>query len=298
MDAVLPMPGTYVIAVSGGVDSMALLHHLHSTNPGEWKLVVAHLDHGIRDDSVEDRRLVQAAARQYGLPFVYHEAQLGAGASEAAARKARYDFLRSVQRSSGARAIVTAHHQDDFLETAILNLLRGSGRKGLTALSSRHDTVRPVLHVPKEALIAYANDQGLVWREDQTNADETYLRNYIRSRIVPRIHADARAQLLDHLHDLAKVNQEIDSVIFGHLHQQSTGGALDRRWFNHLPHEVAREVMASWLRAHGVRNFDSGTIERLVVAAKISVAGKRFPVVGDVYLEVGNTILALVTIER
>lgn len=292
------MPGTYVIAVSGGVDSMALLHHLHSTNPGEWKLVVAHLDHGIRDDSVEDRRLVQAAARQYGLPFVYHEAQLGAGASEATARKARYDFLRSVQRSSGARAIVTAHHQDDFLETAILNLLRGSGRKGLTALSSRHDTVRPVLHVPKEALIAYANDQGLVWREDQTNADETYLRNYIRSRIVPRIHADARAQLLDHLHDLAKVNQEIDSVIFGHLHQQSTGGALDRRWFNHLPHEVAREVMASWLRAHGVRNFDSGTIERLVVAAKISVAGKRFPVVGDVYLEVGNTILALVTIER
>lgn len=298
MDAALPMPGTYVIAVSGGVDSMALLHNLHTNNPGEWKLIVAHLDHGIREDSFEDRRVVQTAAAHYGLPFVYHEAHLGPGASEAAAREARYDFLRNVQRSSGARAIVTAHHQDDFLETAILNLMRGSGRKGLTALASRHDTVRPLLHVPKEALVAYAKDQGLRWREDITNVDETYLRNYIRARITPRLDTKARRQLLDHLHDLTNLNQDIDSLIFGHLHQQSIGGTIDRRWFNHLPHQVAREVLAGWLRAHGVRGFDSGTIERLVVAAKVSQPERRYPVTGGVYLRVSADLLALEVAER
>src|SRR4051794_19867846 len=125
MDVVLPKPGSYVVAVSGGVDSMALLHYLQ-TRPG-IKLTVAHFDHGIRDDSPEDRKLAQEVAKSYKLPFVYHEGRLGGEASEATARAARYDFLNKVRRSSQAQAIITAHHQDDLLETAILNMLRGTG---------------------------------------------------------------------------------------------------------------------------------------------------------------------------
>src|SRR5665213_799396 len=133
------VPGKYVVAVSGGVDSISLLHILQA-QPGV-RLIVAHFDHGIREDSVEDRRLVQNVAREYRLPFVYDAGNLGVDTSEAAARQARYRFLRRVQQASGARAIVTAHHQDDLLETAILNLLRGTGRKGLTALSNRSDMI-------------------------------------------------------------------------------------------------------------------------------------------------------------
>ncbi|HXR49459.1 MAG TPA: tRNA lysidine(34) synthetase TilS [Verrucomicrobiae bacterium] len=301
MDIVLPKPGTYIVAVSGGVDSMALLHMLYSeavSNSRPWKLIVAHLDHGIREDSAEDRRLVQAAAGRYGLPFVYHKSHLGAGTSEAEARKARYEFLHKVRGASGARAIITAHHQDDVLETAIINLLRSSGRKGLTSLKSHHDIERPLLQVPKRELIAYAKDQGLVWHEDSTNQNLDYLRNYIRHRLLPKFDKTARDKLHAIIAAQHQTNNELDTLLVNQLHLQSVGGRLDRIWFNHLPHAVAREVMAEWLRAHGVRNFDRKTLERLVVAAKVSPKGSRYNVLQDRFMQVNSSDLALVRAER
>src|SRR5689334_6585659 len=118
-----PKPGHYVVAVSGGVDSMALLHMLNSRP--DLKLTVAHFDHGIRDDSAQDLLLVEKVAKSYGRPFVFKAGRLGPDASEAGARTARYRFLRQVLRDCGAKAIITGHHQDDLLETAILNMLRG-----------------------------------------------------------------------------------------------------------------------------------------------------------------------------
>ncbi len=296
MDVVLPTPGKYVLAVSGGVDSMVLLDMLRH-QPG-LILTVAHLDHGIRGDSAEDRQLVQQAARRHGLPFVYHEEKLGAGASEAAARTARYAFLRRVQRASGARAIITAHHQDDVLETAILNLMRGSGRKGLTSLGSRHDIERPLLHIPKKDLIAYARDQGLVWREDSTNHNLEYQRNYVRQRLLPRFDEAARTQLLELISDLRTINYELDALLATQLHLQTIGGTLDRQWFNQLPHGVARETMAAWLRAHAAGGFDSRLLERLVVAAKVAAPGKVFDVFQGVKLHIESQYLALQVPER
>src|SRR5665213_3388961 len=215
MDVILPKPGCYVVAVSGGVDSMAMLHMLQEQSRQEsgWKLVVAHLDHGIRMDSADDRRLVQSTARKYGLPFVYHEGRLGAGAGEAEARAARYDFLRGAQTASGARAIITAHHQDDLLETAIINILRGSGRKGLTALSDRPGLARPLLRVPKSELVAYAQANGLQWLEDSTNQNEAYLRNYVRRRLLPRFQDSDRARLRQIITDLSHTNYELDNLL-------------------------------------------------------------------------------------
>src|SRR5688572_27728765 len=127
-------PGKYIVAVSGGVDSMVLLHLLSQHSQSE--LIVAHFDHGIRPDSAEDRKLVEKTAKKYGLEFVYREGELGPGASEAEAREARYGFLQIIKVKHNAKAIVTAHHQDDMLETAIINMLRGTGRKGLSSLVS------------------------------------------------------------------------------------------------------------------------------------------------------------------
>jgi tRNA(Ile)-lysidine synthetase-like protein len=300
MELVLPTPASYVVAVSGGVDSMALLDILSEKARSEngWKLVVAHLDHGIRDDSAEDLRLVESVARGHGLPFVSHSVGLGAGASEAVARQARYDFLNSVVAAAGASGVITAHHQDDVLETAIINILRGSGRKGLTSLSSRHDVVRPLLHVPKSELVDYAEARGLTWHEDSTNQDDAYLRNYVRLRLIPRIDGDARMALLGHISDLREANHEIDTLLVNQLHFQSVTGRLDRSWFIQLPHSVAREVMASWLRANSIRNFDSKTIERLVVAAKVSYADKVYPVLSGINMRVNADSLALDRAER
>src|SRR5690606_14980454 len=93
-------PGHYIVAVSGGVDSMALMHMLaakHAEKDNGLRFTVAHFDHGIRAESSADRQLVQQTAATYRLPFVYDRAELGTGASEAAARRARYEFLRKVQ---------------------------------------------------------------------------------------------------------------------------------------------------------------------------------------------------------
>ncbi|HEX7633186.1 MAG TPA: tRNA lysidine(34) synthetase TilS [Candidatus Saccharimonadales bacterium] len=298
MDVELPTPGVYVVAVSGGVDSVALLNMLHYASGSPYRLVVAHLDHGIRSDSAEDRKLVQATARHLGLPFVFHESRLGAEASEATARQARYDFLRAVRESSGARAVITAHHQDDVLETAIINILRGSGRKGLTALSSRHDIVRPLLKVPKQQLIAYAKNQGLVWREDSTNSNEQYLRNYVRRRIMPRLGEADRQQFLQIISGLHHTNRELDTLLVKYLHFQSVGGILDRREFNGLPHQVAREIMAAWLRANSVKTIDSKMLERLVVAAKTAQSGSLIDIAKGLSMHVKNDTLALQSTER
>jgi tRNA(Ile)-lysidine synthase len=296
MDIMFPKSGKYVVAVSGGVDSMALLDLLHSK--GDYKLIVAHLDHGIREESAEDRRHVMAAASERGLPFVYHEVRLGPGASEAKARKARYEFLEQARSAAGARGIITAHHQDDVLETVILNLLRGTGRRGMSSLASRHTVIRPLLHVPKSDLIGHAKDRGITWREDSTNSDETYQRNYVRHRLLPKLNPEERAGLLKLVEQMHGINHELDHLLANQLHLQTEARQLDRTWFSHLPHPLAREVMAAWLRAHGIAGFDRPALERLVVAGKTLRKGRETNVSQGVRMVVTSERLALERHER
>lgn len=269
-------PGTYVVAVSGGVDSMVLLDILRQQP--RVKIIVAHFDHGIRNDSAQDRKLVQQIAKKHGLPFVYHEAKLGNNTSEDKAREARYAFLRSVQKTSGAKAIVTAHHEDDLLETAIMNLLRGSGRRGLTSLRSTDGIVRPLLEHSKERIYDHAHSYKIAWREDSTNTDTNFRRNYIRANILPKLTPGQRAQLLILIQDLANINDELDDLIASFLHQQPARNALDKKWFIGLPHNVAKEVLYAWLRHRGAKNINKKTIERLVAGIKTGKTGQLLDV--------------------
>ncbi len=115
MEISISTPGKYVLAVSGGVDSMTLLHLLSKKPVVE--LVVAHFDHGIRPDSTEDERLVAETAQEYNLPLEVGHGKLDAGASEKNAREARYQFLESVAKKHTAKGVITAHHQDDLIGT-------------------------------------------------------------------------------------------------------------------------------------------------------------------------------------
>jgi tRNA(Ile)-lysidine synthase len=281
-------PGKYIVAVSGGVDSMALLNML--SNVSGVQLVVGHFDHGIREDSAEDAALVRQAADTYNLPFELGEGKLGKGASEADARKARYEFLQSVREKHQAQAIIMAHHQDDVLETAIINLLRGTGRKGLTALGNRTGIIRPLLHVPKTEIKKYADEHHIVWREDSTNTSDRYTRNYIRHNIMPRFSAEHKAQLLDIILKSHDTNEALDGAINELLQQPET---LDRHMFIMLPHAASREVMAAWLRAHNVREFDRAAIERLVTAGKTGRPGSSQNVYGPHMLVIDKHKLAL-----
>ena len=289
-------PGKYVVAVSGGVDSVVLLDLLVK-QPG-LQLVVAHFDHGMRVESGEDRQFVQALAKKYELPFAYAEGQLGTGTSEAVAREARYKFLRKVMRDTKSRGIITAHHEDDLLETAVINLLRGTGPKGLSSLKDTDDIFRPLLSIPKKEIITYAKQKKLEWHEDATNADTLYLRNYIRHKLLPRFDAVARNRFRTLIDSAHATNTAIDSLISGQLDIQSSHDILDRRWLIMLPHAVAKEVIATWLRLHGVREFDKKTIERIVVGGKTYVAGKSIDVNAALVIKVSKDGLALVSRER
>jgi len=224
----------FIVAVSGGVDSVVLLDmlansklkisnnksqisnstqkpiskidqdidsHLRGNDDGV-EFVVAHFDHGIRDDSGEDAKFVEGLAKKYGLQFELGHGKLGVDASEADAREMRYNFLRQCCRKYKALAIVTAHHQDDLIETAAINLLRGTGWRGLAPMTQAPNSksqiannyqlpitnylvLRPLLSTNKQELVNYANEHQLAWREDSTNKNKDYLRNYVRLTLLP-----------------------------------------------------------------------------------------------------------------
>jgi tRNA(Ile)-lysidine synthase len=278
-------PERYVVAVSGGVDSVALLDLL-ARMPG-MDLAVAHFDHGIRADSAEDALFVATLAKKFDLPFFTERVALGSDASEATARKARYDFLFRVREQQSAAAIITAHHQDDLLETAIHNLIRGTGRRGLTSLRSTTAVQRPLLSYTKAEILAYALQQKLSWREDTTNHDQRYTRNYIRHRLLVRFDNDARQKLLSLIHGLTKLNDEIDSLLQPDLE-------LSRREFTKLPHDVAREYLAAWLRLHGLNQYDRKSLERLTVLLKTRRPGAQLDVFAGhaIYIDSDRLILS------
>jgi tRNA(Ile)-lysidine synthase len=284
-------PGRYVVAVSGGVDSVVLLDLLHKMP--DMQLVVAHYDHGIRPDSDVDRRLVGQLARTYGVPFVYDEGNLGPATSEATARKARYDFLHTVIKQINANSIVTAHHQDDVVETALLQLLRGTGRKGMSSLKSTDIIKRPLLHIPKRELQLYAIEHNLVWREDSTNKDTKYKRNYVRKHLVPKLTTEQKQQLLQIITEMRELNLKLDEEFANLLHVQPSTHEIYRRYFALLPHDIAAEFMAVWLRKSGIKGFDRKGLHRLVVAAKTFAPGQRIDVNHTYFIDVQTEYLAL-----
>lgn len=274
MDLQVSIPtGTYIVAVSGGVDSVVLLHLLTQT---ENKLVVAHFDHGIRHNSHDDADFVRNLAANYGLDYEEEQAALGPDASEDSARKARYDFLKRVTDAYHANAVITAHHQDDVIETSIINILRGTGRHGLTSLKSREGLLRPLLPFPKSELLQYANAHSLEWREDQTNTDTKYLRNKIRLEVIPKMTEPQRQQWLKLLQNAATINEKLDRELQGSLRRSLHKGrpVLNRQWFCMLPHVVAKEVLLVILRQIGAQDVDRKTIERLTVQIKTVPNGK------------------------
>lgn len=283
------------MAVSGGIDSMVLLDLL--AKQANLQLTVAHFDHGIRQDSAEDRLLVQETAHRLRLPFVYNRVELGPGTSEAAARKVRYEFLHTVRVAAKAQAIITAHHQDDMLETAVINMLRGTGRRGLSSLKSQDRILRPMLAYSKTDIKNYATAHAVTWREDSTNQDERYLRNYVRRQILQKFSDEQRQQLLVHLSTAQELNHELETLLVNQLHIQPATHQLDRQWFIKLPHSVAREVMASWLRERGL-TYNRKSLERLLVAAKTYQINKRTDVTNQYVMEVKQKHLALLRVDR
>jgi tRNA(Ile)-lysidine synthase len=190
----VPAAGDRVaVAVSGGADSLALLHALRVlAGPRRWRLAVLTVDHGLRPGSAADAAFVADHAKALGLPARLLTLAPGdlaahrAAGPEGAARAARYEALWPAADELGCRWLATGHTLDDQAETVLLQLLRGAGPDGLAGMAVRSGRLlRPLLGVRRSETRACCAAAGLPWREDPTNATDAPLRNRVRSRLLP-----------------------------------------------------------------------------------------------------------------
>ena len=152
--------------------------------------------------------------------------------------------------------------------------------------------IRPFLRVSKHEILEYARQKGIQWREDSTNKDERYLRNYVRMNILPRFNSHNRERLLGIIEQANQINIEIDELLERVIANQYGHSGLRRSWFTMLPYKVSCEVMAALLRRYRI-SFDKSMIERLVVAAKVALPGKVVDIDAAHLLKVEKAYLGL-----
>lgn len=242
--------GTYILAISGGVDSMVLLDMLLSRSHNAYQFIVAHVNHGIRTDSDHDEALVRAATEREHVRFEAIKLQLGPSASEDEARQARYQFLEAMRKKYQAAAIITAHHQDDVIETALLNLLRGTGWRGLASLRSTTRFIRPLLHVTKQQIREYAQLRNVTWREDSTNNNQMYRRNWVRHKLLPMLEA-SDADFKQSFNIILRQQTKLRAVIENEIEQlaivlQQDSG-LQLSLYKKIDEAVANELLRQYL---------------------------------------------------
>ena len=255
----------WVVAVSGGSDSVALLRVLHGTG---LDLSVAHLDHGSRgEESEADARFVAELADSLGLPFDLGHWRPGRPAHfEADARKARYAWLAEVARGRGASVVAVGHTRDDQTETILHRIVRGTGPRGLAgiprtrALKEGVTLVRPLLGVGREELRAYLGGLGQPWREDASNADLTRTRARVRHELLPGLARDFNPAVAGAIVRLGTLTRSAVAALDAHIKElaersvrPADGGglALDRPSLASLSGHLRSEVLRRAWRGVG-----------------------------------------------
>jgi tRNA(Ile)-lysidine synthase len=290
-----PPDARYLIGVSGGRDSVALLHWLISL--GYKDLTVCHLNHRLRGRSSDaDAQFVGKLAAKYQTDFDIGSADVRALAKkreisiETAAREARYAFFAETARRRNCGTIFVAHHADDLVETFLINLFRGSGNAGLSAMreisTRRIDGVdltiaRPFLCVWRKEIDDYVGEHRLRFREDATNKNLNPLRNRIRHRIVPYLEKTLGRNIRQNIWRTAIIAAEEEKWIETEL-PDSKHADLSVVKLRALPIALQRRALLKWLRTQNVSDVGFDAIERVrsladrdVRIAKVNLPGNR-----------------------
>ncbi|RRQ20124.1 tRNA lysidine(34) synthetase TilS [Thiohalobacter thiocyanaticus] len=275
----IPQAHACWVALSGGLDSVVLLHRLVTQRETlGLPLGAVHVDHQLHPESAQWSERCRALCRQLDIPFELHRVQARhcpGESPEAAAREARYQALRDWLRPD--HCLLTAHHEDDQAETLLLQLLRGSGPKGLAGMPAvsvfgRGWLGRPLLGVSREQLLAWARDHALDWVEDPGNVDRRYDRNFLRHDILPRLEArwpgvkHALARAARHQADAASLQ---DALAVSDLMQVGGRGpaTLSVTALLHYTPPRRRNLLRYWLNSLGLPTPSEAVLEQIDQAA-------------------------------
>ena len=293
-----PPSQRYLIGVSGGRDSVALLHLL--VELGYKRLIVCHFNHQLRGRSSDaDARFVEKLAANYNrkivgqtgkrtarpttrtedIDFELDSADLRVLAKkkkmsiETAAREARYSFFAKVAKRRRCRTIFLAHHADDLVETFLINLLRGAGLTGLSAIrevSTRHigavdlTIVRPLLSVWRSEIDRYVRAHRLKFREDASNKNLSPLRNRIRHRVVPYLEKTLGRNIRQNIWRTATIAADEENWIDNQVRvSPNRDDHLSVKELRTLPIALQRRTILKWLRAQNISGIGFDAIERV-----------------------------------
>ena len=290
----IPSARRLLVAVSGGIDSVSLLHAL--LQQGHRKLTILHLDHRLRGPaSTADARFVKALASRLNLPVISDRADVGSLAHdqklsvETAARQARYAFFAQAARQTRCRTLVLAHHADDQAETVLFNLLRG-GASGLTGMRPssvreidgvRLEILRPWLGVWRAEIEAYAARENLRYREDASNASPAHTRNRIRSRVIPMLASEFGRDVRPGLWRAAEILGAQQEWLNQSL--SLTGEELSVAALRALPEALQRHAIHEWLRRLRTPQISFALVENIrallppgAPRARVNLPGGKF----------------------
>lgn len=286
--ALITLPESLLVGVSGGVDSVALLHALVRIGR---KPVVLHFDHGWRAESGADADWVKNHARKLGLKYVAAKMRkTGAtavrGPREADARAARYAFFAKTARRLRIPQLVLAHHADDQVETFLMQLLRGSGAagRGMDFRAERDGLSlhRPWLGVWKKEILIYARRHKLTWREDSTNTDTRHRRNLIRRRVLPYLQKQFGRHVAENLFRAAEIARAEGEWLDMLCTSAANESELSVKALRAAPLAQQRRTLLRWLQARGVKNISFADVEAVrdllenISSAKVNLSAGKF----------------------
>ncbi len=303
-----------IVGVSGGPDSLALLHRLRDLL-GPDVLRVAHLDHGIRPSSADEAAYVADLARSWEIPSyskrvdVPELARRRAWSLEEAARNARYEFMAEVAQQVGAEIVAVGHNADDQAETILLHFLRGSGLSGLRGMLPLSPfpgmpglkLLRPFLHQSRAEIEAYCQQYDLQPLEDESNRDPAYLRNRVRHQLLPELIA-YNPQIKNQLLQLAAIATAEDELVSGLFEETwpeliSSSGpgwlSLDRGRFRELPAALQRRAIRHAVETlyPDVTDLAFKTVEQAIELANRRESGTESILPGGLALLIDYEIL-------
>jgi tRNA(Ile)-lysidine synthase len=277
-----------LVGVSGGRDSVALLHAL--AGAGFRRLIVCHLDHRLRPESADDARFVAALAKLWKLPAEIDRENVSTRAKrkkqsiETAARDARRAFFAKAARQHECPRIFLAHHADDQAETFLFNLFRGAGATGLGAMRPIVESetgvviARPLLGIWREEIDDYIAAHRLDFREDVSNLDPRFTRNRLRHEIIPALTAAFGRDVRRAIWRAAEIFRDEDEFLSALPAVRNVTPELNVRELREQPPALQRRRLQRWLRAGGIANVGFAEVEAVrsllgSARAKINLPG-------------------------